>query len=313
MNAKPSPYLPDWALRYFERHRDRFDDPEEMAHRRDAFYRLLCADADNFDMRRVWERAAHYIAEPSVCHFIPGPRAADDYVTDTDMEAEGFMCALIFASDEMLEDTDANPPRQQRIKETRLRDPVRTLARKLARLLREWRLVTPPRCLAKDAPVMQHAGSVIEGLVIAYDFELTPADMSEIYRRNGIEYTADSKRGWVQRRRASDAVRAKVISAAHKLVEIGRPQDSGDLARLAYNLRLLPDLKSEHVDQLDEPAMRSNKTGWPDWLRVAHSNLNGVGERDGFLRLRDWAALVQALYGETVSEERIGQVLRSSD
>lgn len=313
MNTKPSPYLSTvapWALRYFERHRDRFEDPEEMPHRRDAFYRLLCADANDLDMRRMWERAARFIAEPTVCHFIPGPDAFNDHVTDADMEAEGFVCGLVYATDETIQDAAAKPARQSRSQEARLRDPVRVLARKLARLLREWRLVTPPRCIAKDAPVMQHAGSVIEGLVAAYDFDLASPDMSEIYRRNGIEYTADSKRGWVQRRRASDAVRAKVMSATLELLEICRPQDAGDLARLVYDLRLLPAMKAEHADQ---PEMRSQKAGWPDWLRRAHFNLYGVGERDGFLRHRDWAALVQALYGETVSEERVGQVLRSSD
>ncbi len=313
MNTEPSKYLPPWALRYFERHRDRFDAPDELPHRRAAFYRLLCADETNPDMRRMWERAARYIPDdPTVCHFIPGTDAAESHVTDTDMEAEGFMCALIFASDAAKQGEQVRLPANGKPQqETRLRDPVRVLARKVARLLREWQLITPFDCTAGMGTTMQRIDPVIECLVKAYGIEPAAPDLGDVYRRNGIEYAVDEKRGFVQRRRASDTVRAKVIGAAQKLLEIDGAQ--GELARLVYVMRHLPDMKSEHVDQLDEPSMRSNKSGWPDWLRVAHSNLNGVGERDGFLRHRDWAALVQALYGETVTEERIGQVLRSSD
>lgn len=310
MNAKPSPYLPDWALRYFERHRDRFDDPEEMPHRRDAFYRLLCADAGDAGMRRLWERAARTMPAPAVCHFVPGKGAAQEHITDVDMEAEALICALIFATDETIHDTHASPVWQSPEKDTRLRDPVRVLARKLARLLREWRLVTPPRCIAKASPVMGSLGGMIERLVNAYGIELAPADLGEIYRRHGIEYTADSKRGWRQRRRASDAVRAKAIAAASKLSAAGRQQDAGPLALLAYDLRLLPDLEAEHADQ---PELVSQKAGWPDWLRVAHFNLHGTIAEDDTLRHRDWAALVLTLFGEVVTEERIGQVLRSVD
>lgn len=307
MNTRPSPDLPDWALRYFERHRERFDDPEELPHRRDAFYRLLCAS--DAGMRRMWERADQFIARPTVCHFVPGPDAAVTHITDTDMGAEDFIGGLIFAADETIPEASAKAARQSPERAPRLRDPICVQARKLARLLREWRLVTPPRCIAKESPAMRSVGGMVEGLVHAYNLDIAPADLGEIYRRNGIEYTADSKRGWRQRRRASDAVRAKVIAAATKLAENGRPQDAAGLVRLIYNLRLLPDMEAEHVDQ---PEMFSQKAGWADWLRVAHSNLVGVGERAGFLRYIDWAALVLALFGNIVTEERIGQVLRDA-
>lgn len=310
MNARPSPYLPSWALRYFERHRDRFDDPEQMPHRRDAFYRLLCAS--DAGMHRMWERSARFITEPTVCHFIPGPDAAENHVTDTDSESESFICTLIFASDAAKQGEPlrlpANGKPQQ---ETRLRDPVRVLARKVARLLREWQLITPLDCTAGMGTTMQRIDPVIACLVKTYGIEPAAPELGDVYRRNGIEYAVDEKRGFVQRRRASDAVRAKAIEAAQQLIESDGAH--GELARLVYVMRLLPDMKSEHVDQLNEPSMRSQKCGWPDWLRVAHSNLNGVGERDNFLRHCDWAALVQALHGETVTEERIGQVLRSGD
>ena len=47
MNTSPSPYLPSWALEWFNAQQPRFDDPEEMPHRRAAFYRLLCAEKNN--------------------------------------------------------------------------------------------------------------------------------------------------------------------------------------------------------------------------------------------------------------------------
>jgi hypothetical protein len=313
MNTKPSTYLPPWALRYFERHRERFDDPEELPHRRDAFYRLLCADARNPDMRSMWERATRYIQDPTVCHFVP--RLEHEHVTDTDMDARDFISALIdayatvAAKSEPLRLPVSGKPQP----EARLRDPVRVLARKVARLLREWQLVTPFNCTAGMGTTMQKIDPVIDRLVDAYGLELATPDLGDIYRRNGIEYAVDTKKGFKQRRRASDAVRAKVINAAQSLIEIGEPQVLDRLELMVYVMRLLPDMESEHVDKLNEPWMRSHKSGWPDWLRVANSNLNGVGERDGFLRHCDWVAMVQALYGKTVSEERIGQVLRSLD
>jgi hypothetical protein len=313
MNTKPSPYLPAWALRYFERNRVLFDDPEEMPHRRTAFYRLLCADALDPDMRRMWERAARCIPEPTVCHFVPGPDAFLEHVTDTDMDARDFILALILATDDAAKGEPLRLPVKGKAQpEARLRDPVRVLARKVARLLREWQLVTPFNCTAGMGTTMQKIDPVIEHLVKAYGLELAAPDLGDICRRNGIEYAVDTKQGFVQRRRASDAVRAKVISAAQNLIEIGEPPVLDRLVLLVYVMRELPDMKSEHVDQLDEPWMRSQKSGWPDWLRVAHSRLRHFGD-DDFLRHRDWAALVHALHGESVSEERIGQVLRSSE
>ncbi len=311
MNTKPSPYLPDWALRYFEQHRDRFDDPEEMPHRRDAFYRLFCADANDLDMRRMWERAARFITAPTMCCFIPGPHASENHVTDTDMEARDFLSRLIYATDHAVPgDPIADKQIPASKPEARLREADRRLARKLARLLREWQIVTPFDSVAGmslDKGNMQHIGDVIDRLVTAYDFELEPPDLSEIHKRHGIEHTANSKRGWRARRRASDVVRHKIIRDALRLSEIGRPQDSGDLAHLAYKLRDFPDMNNDRTDGAD---LRVQKTGWPDWLRVASSHPLFCGDRDGTLRHDDWLTLVRVLY-EEVDYRRIGQVLNN--
>lgn len=292
MNTRPSPDLPDWARCYFERNRDRFDDPEEMPHRRAAFYRLLCSN--DRGMRRMWEHVNGHVAE------------------DWD-DAASFLTTLIYSMDDALED-ERRPLYSSlpAIPEKRLRDPAQRQAKKLARLVRELRIVTPPRCEACAADALKYSGSTVERLVIFYHFELAPADVNEIYRRHGIEYTSDSKRGWLQRRRASDAVRSRVIEAACKLAEIGRPRDAGWLWQIAEDLQRLPDFKTEHAGQ---PELRSQKCGWHDWLRVAHRDLQG-----GFgswaaesLRVVDWTALVRTLFDDVdVSEVRVGQVLNEN-
>lgn len=289
MNTRPSPELPDWALAWFNEMRPRFDDPEEMPHRRDAFYRLLCVE--DRGMRRMWEHVDRHDL---------------DY-----LDRDALLGVLIYSMDDALEDERrplySSPPAMP---EKRLRDPAQRQANKLARLVCELRIVTPPRCEAYRADVLQYGGSTVERLVIFYRFNLAPADVNEIYRRHGIDYTSDSKRGWLQRRRASDAVRSRVIEAACKLAEIGRPLDAGWLGQLAENLQRLPDFKTEHAGQ---PELRSQKCGWADWLRVAHRGLRGVGTSDECLRVVDWTALVRALFDDVdVSEVRVGQVLKEN-
>lgn len=289
MNIRPSPELPDWALAWFNEMRPGFDDPEEMPHRRDAFYRLLCAE--DRGMRRMWEHVDRHVL---------------DY-----LDRDALLGVLIYSMDDAFEDERrplySSPPA---LPEKRLRDPAQRQANKLARLVRELRIVTPPRCEAYRADVLKYGGSTVERLVIVYRFDLAPVDVNEIYRRHGIEYTSDSKRGWLQRRRASDAVRSRAIEAACKLAEIGRPLDAGWLGQLAEDLQRLPDFKTEHAGQ---PELRSQKCGWPDWLRVAHRGLRGVGTTDECLRVVDWTALVRTLFDDVdVSEVRVGQVLKEN-
>ncbi len=285
MNTRISPDLPDWALAWFNEMQPRFDDPEEMPHRRDAFNRLF--SAQDRGMRRMWEHVDRHVI--------------NNWDRDT------FIGILIYSIDDAIEPERrpvySRPPAEPK---ARLRDPTQRLARKLALLLRELFIVTPPRCEAAS----RHYCGTVEHLMITYDFDLALDDLGEIYRRHGIEYTSDSKRGWLQRRRASDTVRGRVIEAARKLAEIGRPQDVGWLDHLAENLQRLPDLKTEHGNL---PELRSQKCGWPDWLRVAHRGLRGVGTSGECLRVVDWTALVRALFDDVdVSEVRIGQVLKES-
>lgn len=289
MNTRPSPDLPEWALAWFNEMRPRFDDPEEMPRRRDAFYRLLCAN--DRGMRRMWEHV-------------------DRHVVD-DLDRDAFLGVLIYSVDDAIEPERrplySSPPAMP---EKRLRDPAQRLARKLARLLRELFIVTPPRCEALTAEAVKYTGGTVERLVIFYHFELEPDDVNEIYRRHGIEYTSDSKRGWLQRRRASDTVRSRVIEAARKLASIGRPRDAGWLSEIADDLQRLPDFETEHAGQ---PELRSHKCGWPDWLRVAHQGLRYVSTTDECLRVVDWTALVRALFDDVdVSEVRVGQVLNEN-
>lgn len=291
MNTKPSPDLPPWALRYFERQRDRFDDME-MPHRREAFYRLLCSNDP--DMRRMWA----YVNRRA----------------PADSESGGaFLATLIYSmddADDALVEQVPRYPRPPDVPEKRLRDPAQRQARKLARLLREFGLVTPPRCEAFHADVRKDCGSTIERLVIFYHFELAPRDVNEIWRRHGIEYTSSSKRGWIQSRRASDTVRARAIEAALKLAQVGRPNDAAWLGELAEALQRLPDFEIEHAGQ---PELYSQKCGWPDWLRVVRDHLqfeDGNWANEG-LRVVDWTALVRALFVDVdVTEVRVGQVLK---
>lgn len=286
MQTTPPHFVPSWAVAWFVAQRPRFDDPEEMPHRHDAFYRLLCSD--DRGMRRMWEHV-------------------DRHVVD-EWDRDAFLGVLIYSVDDAIE-PERRPvyTRVPAAPAPRLRNPDQRQALKLARLLRELFIVTPARCAARTSPAIQHAGGTIERLVVAYALDLAPDDVNEIYRRHGIEYGSDSKRGWIQRRRASDAVRRRVIEAAHKLAEIGRPQDHKWLAELADDVQRLPDLETEHAGQ---PELRSQKSGWHDWLRVAHQGLRGVGSADKCLRVVDWTALVRVLFdGVDVSEVRVGQVL----
>ncbi|MFN3544932.1 MAG: hypothetical protein ACK4UX_08795 [Thiobacillus sp.] len=288
MNTRPSPDLPGWALAWFTKMGPRFDDAEEMPHRHDAFYRLFCTNDPG--MRRMWTHVDRHVQAEN--------RGA-------------LLHSLIYSMDDALEDEHRplyrSPPA---VPEKRLRDAAQRQARKLAMLIQELCTVTPPRCEAARHDVIKYGGSTVERLVIAYRIALAPIDINDIYRRHDIAFTSTSKRGWVQRRRASDAARRRVIAAARELAETGRPQDARWLGELADALHQLPDLKTEHAGQ---PELRSQKCGWPDWVRVAQAAMRDAGIGDACLRTVDWAALVRALFDDTdVSEVRVGQVLKET-
>lgn len=285
MRSKPASCLPNWALEYFGEARDQFDDDKEMPHRREAFYRLLCTD--DHDMRQMWERA------DASCH--------------NEFDRRTFIGTLIYSTDDTTPD-EKRPcyTSPSKVKEQRLRSPTQTLARKLARQLRDLQNVTPQRCAANKSRA-KRLGSDIELLVIRYHFDLEPLDLNLTLRKVGIEYTETSKRGWIQYRRASDRIRAQAIDSARKLAQISDEKYSAWLVELADELDQLPSIKDEHGHQ---PEMRSNKISWGDWLRVAHAGLWGVGDSEDFLRHSDWAAIVHAIFDVIVTEERIGQAFR---
>lgn len=308
MNASLSQGLPDWARRYYFRFQDGFLDRDEMPHRKEAFLRLF--RTDNQGMQDFWEQAKKLIPPPTVCFLVGQLRAAEKFVvTDEDMEAEVLLGSLIYSTDDAIPKERVprySPPPHAG---ERLREPARVQARKLAKLLREFFIVTPPRCTAWAAS-RRNVGSTVERLVVAYGFDLDLDDLNDIYRRRNIEYTSDSKRGWVQRRRASDGVREKVIESARKLAEIGRPEDVSWLAALADTMQALPAFGAEHTRQ---PEILSQKAcPWADWLRVAHYQLRNVGDTRVRLRQKDWAALILMLFDEEITEEQIGRIVRNT-
>lgn len=240
-------------------------------------------------MRQMWERADAFLNEFSRKEFIG---------------------TLIYSTDDAIPDEPIPLyPRSTKVKEQRLRSRTQTLARKLARQLRDLQNVTPGRCAAYKSRVMW-LGSDIERLVICYQFDLESFNLNLTRRKFGIEYTSTSKRGWIQHRRASDVARAKATGTARKLAQISDKKNSQWLVALADGLDQLPLIEDEHGCQ---PEMRSNKTSWGDWLRVAHTGLQSVGGSDDFLRHSDWGTIVHALFDELVTEERIGQALRQGE
>ena len=292
---QPPPWIPGWARAYFERHTTPSDrnvcllsDPDELPHRREAFYRLLCTN--NPDMRAMWKRADKVIHED---------------------RHQGFIGSLILSTDGAIGAITGDeriPPRSgpTPAKPERMRDPAKTLARKLARDLGMLSIVTPARCLAFKA--VQRVGVDVERLIIYYRFQQAQVRISTECAKLGIEYTPTSKRGWVQCRRASDTMRAKVVKAARKLARIGHQKNALWLTEIADTFAQLPSIDDEHGDDVE---LRSQKSGWGDWLRIANEDMqDGVYRGKHFLTLANWAALVQALFHVAVSKEQIAQALQ---
>lgn len=277
-------HLPKWALAYYQDSKKQFDDPEEMPHRKKAFYCLLTDSSK--DMCQMWKRA--------------------DGFCSSDWDQASFIGTLIYSTDDtILPEKYSYLPKPDSVKKQRLRDPKQTLARKLARQLRDLRAVTPSRCAADKSRVKSLLD--VDQILYRYDIALEPFNPMLTLRKFGIEHTSTSKRGWIQHRRASDTIRAQVIDTARKLAQMSDEKNSIWLVKLADELDLLPSMKNEHKHQ---PEMKSNKTSWGDWLRGAHHGLRNIGTSDDFLRHSDWAAIVQAIFDKTVTDEQIGQILR---
>lgn len=300
--AAPSPAksLPGWARDYFDRNKEHFDYyTEKLPHRREAFYRLFCTENDG--MRGMWRRADQIVIIDPTAKPIP-----DD--------GSDFLSFLIYGMDIAFEDEPVRvyPAVARPESAGRLR-PDQSAARKVAHLLRLLFHVTPPDCYARNR---RWFGPDIEWLVIRYGIQIGSADFNAMNRVYKLSYTTDSKRGWVQHRRAHDQIRRKAIEAIHRLVKLSADpahELTQRMSEIADELASWPDTDKEHGHQIDR---LSNKAGWPDWLRYAHDRILSeivLGELRGRLRNRDWAALVMTLFDIPVGEDQIAQVVRETE
>ena len=293
----PAKFLPKWAREYFDSNRAKFADLAEMPHRRAAFDRLFCADFTG--MQRMWAWVDRSIPA--------GDRKA-------------FLSTLIHATDSVLDLFEDDPaaskrpsyPKPKQSPVQRLCEPHRAAACKLARQLRRLRLVTPLRCAAFHADVIR-TGVHIERLAIAFDLDLPALDLNAEYRKAGIEWAAETKRGWTQRRRASDTLRIQAMETLRRLVQLA-PEHQTWLERIASELESLPDAGVEHAA---EPEWQSQKTGWLDWVRVVDSDLYGTDAcrlynlEPDYLRHVDWATLAEALLRVPADPALIGRALQA--
>ncbi len=289
----PAPCLPPWARSYYARWVDRYA-ALELPHRVGAFQRLLCTD--DAGMARVWG------------HLNAAGTENRDLVIGT----------LILAMDEAIKPTPV--PRYGRLPAPpRVRlAPRQTRARKLARLLRELSHVTPSRCHAARNNRAEF-GLELEALCTAYRIELDPLDLDRVRSRYCIEHKSDSKRGFVEHRRASDTARRKALAAARELLAHDGAQMPDYCARLltrvVAELESWPDFEAEHTT---EPEHRSQKSGWADWLRRARhewrnwSAWNDAPSPDATLDAADWATLARTLFDVEITAERIRQILDES-
>ncbi|OZB42706.1 MAG: hypothetical protein B7X46_13680 [Thiomonas sp. 15-66-11] len=269
-----------------------------MPHRRAAFYRLFCTDFTG--MQRMWDWV-------------------DQSIPAGDRKA--FLSTLIDATDSVLDLFEDDPaaskrpsyPQPKQSPAQPLREPHRAAAHKLARQLQRLRLVTPQRCAAFHADVIR-TGVHIERLAIDFDLDLPPLDLNAEYRKAGIEWAAETKRGWMQRRRASDTSRIQAMKTLRRLVQLA-PEHQTWLERIASELESLPDADVEHAG---EPEWQSQKASWLDWVRVVDFDLYGIDARrhynlePDYLRLVDWATLAEALLPDVSADPvLIGRVLRA--
>jgi len=276
----PAKCLPVWAREFLDEwrvgsRRLTVSIDDQMEHRRSAFYRLY--SANDADVRAMWRHAENSVA----------PEWRNAFILD-----------LILATDSIFPEEAlpvyGSPPSA----EHRLRTREQRHARKLAKLLQLLRVVTPPRCKA-DKSRINEASCDVEYLIIFFDIGPVPRDYYLCWRMTelGVEYTMDSKRGWMQHRRASDLVRGKVVNAARTMAALpGATQHTEWLLTLADELEALPSMKAEHVDEID---LQSQKAGYLDWLAVAYSMTKSYSSspEEETLRIVDWAVLARVVAG----------------
>lgn len=278
---KPATCLPPWArdvLDQWRDGRDFFSTPidEEMAHRREAFYRLYTAD------------------DPAICEVW---RYVDTSIARDERGA--FLGDLILATDWICPDEPLpvygapipffDPPSRLRTREQRK-------ARKLAELLQLLRIVTPPDCAARTSSAI-NTGTHVESLIIYFNIGQVPAYYDQRWQLTElrVEYTYDSKRGWMQHRRASDRVRHKAIKSARKLAELpGAAKHAPWLCGLADALEALPTMEVEHSSDF---WLLSQKASYLDWVRRVLRGLNDIAAHPHTPALRhsDLATLANVL------------------
>lgn len=274
----PAKCLPDWALPFLDEWRSgsrlipvTIDD--EMDHRRAAFYRLYTAN--DVDVCAMWRHAGVCIA--------PEWRNA-------------FLQTLIIATDAVIPDKPLPVYGSPKKNPPRLRTREQRHARKLAELLQLLRVVTPPRCKANQSRIL-NVGSDIEALIIWFDIGQVPYNYDLRWSKTelGIEFTTDSKRGWMQHRRASDLVRAKTIKTARTLATLpGATKRASWLVLLADELATLPSMDIECGGDIE---LRSQKAGYQDWLRYTYCETLNYAAVAGnpLLRMSDWATLARVV------------------
>ena len=307
---RPSECLPVWARAYFDRARSHFDEMEMVptasdgtelhwkcscdlepgetltpTHRHKAFTRLFCTDTE--DMRRMWKRADEVVVIDLTARPVPE-------------DGRWFLGgALIYGTDAAIQDQKLRTPLPLTKLPPQRLSPEQRAARKVARLLQCLLRATLRDCFAASRN-SQFDGMVRE-LENRYDLELGPFDYSRFYRVYDLAYTRDSKRGWIQRRRAHDRIRHEVIAAMRRLVETTRTPGAPlieELSQIANDLATWPDMKTEHGHQLE---MLSQKGTWADWLRYAYDQWRDAlewGGARGHLRQSDWATLAATLSPE---------------
>jgi len=293
----------------------------KLLHRRDAFYRLFCTKNDG--MRRVWECADKIIVidmktRPLPEKYLLQKRGRTKPVKRQTFRpvrhGSWFIHDLIYGTDNAIEDEPVRLyPKVLECKEQRRLSPEQSAARKVTNLLRLLSHVTPRDCYASTKCWF---GSTVEWLVIQFQIKLGPFDYNAMHRIYNLEYTTDSKRGWLQHRRAHDAIRLKTIDAIRKLAN--PPSDPLNplivtLQGIADELDTWPDMEDEHGHQID---MVSHKAGWHDWLRYAYNEmLHAIEWGDARNNLKDshWATLAETLFPDelkSITERRIGQIVR---
>ena len=286
----PAKGLPDWVVATFEARRAdylEYLDPKisRLTHRGEAFFRLF-SSADQ-DMIEVWGRVPEYqeLRTPKPARFV------DCLILATDATMQAPLGSESPARDE-------SPPR--------LRTKEQRLARKLGVLLSELQLLMPAMTI--DGQIRDHApwfGQVREVLSREFGVDIPHANLRVAQEKYGITEGADSKRGYIQHRRAADSICAKAKAVASSL-NTYRPADW--LVSLIHELELWPQFEDEKRAQ---PLLFSQKATWADWLTQASLMLAESYEKP-FLRQKDWQVLVGLLFDTWPDLQKISEVLKRS-